>query len=241
MISLHILTLLAATQTCLATELVPLSRTTKTECKPRPTGSGPFLDPDTPHEFWHSPAISRLAQSAPPPRGYTSTFTNLHACSTADTPDAYLGYVPLDGYNTTKCATLCDATERCLGFNIFIERSPTAESGPRCPSRPSTSLIKCSLWASPTALIRENARNAGYMDHEFTVVIAGSNGYVRKGSLGSVGNGFAQGTWRVSENALDSLSSRVSGAAFRNVHSPLRLWLLFLPLWLLLACYDHWE
>lgn len=71
-------------------------------CDSGPTGSGPITTPDTPFEFLKSPAISSLAKSATLPRGYQSTFTNLHASIEGG---SYLGYILLDSYNTTHCAT----------------------------------------------------------------------------------------------------------------------------------------
>jgi hypothetical protein len=63
----------------------------------------------------------------------------------------------------------------CQGFNIYFERSPAIQLGPKCRKSASRTIIKCALWGEPLRI--EGAKNIGYREWDFDVVIAGSNGY----------------------------------------------------------------
>ncbi|KAF2749700.1 hypothetical protein M011DRAFT_393012, partial [Sporormia fimetaria CBS 119925] len=96
-------------------------------CVPQPHGKGPVPTPDTFGHFLNSTNITQLALSAPVPQGYSLLHSNLHAALTG--PD-YMGFTPLDTYNTTRCAFECDNHPGCLTFNVFLERAPLLSIGP---------------------------------------------------------------------------------------------------------------
>ncbi|KAI0020025.1 hypothetical protein F4780DRAFT_770969 [Xylariomycetidae sp. FL0641] len=145
---------------------------TRSPCDLQPPGQGPVITPDTDVAFQNSSDLAVAAEEAQVPFGYQQTFRNLQASNNAY---GYMGYITLDSYDTTFCASHCDATEGCLGFNIFFERDPSIEPHEVCPNPVSTTVIKCTLWGGYVAA--ENAQNAGQWRNEFHVVIAGSNGY----------------------------------------------------------------
>ncbi|PSN74204.1 hypothetical protein BS50DRAFT_605806 [Corynespora cassiicola Philippines] len=151
---------------------------------PKPTGYGPVPTPDTQYEFLNSPEISSLAKEAPTPSGYSLSFQDLHASSSAY---GYLGFISLESYDTNGCASKCNEKEGCQAVNIFVERSPTLNVGPECPNPSSTSVIKCVFWGGPVN--KDNTNNAGYTDNSFVVAIAGSNGY-NKGQAGEQVTGY---------------------------------------------------
>ncbi|EUC49470.1 hypothetical protein COCMIDRAFT_84457 [Bipolaris oryzae ATCC 44560] len=63
----------------------------------------------------------------------------------------------------------------CQGFNTYFERAPAIRLGPECRESTSRTVIKCALWGEPLRI--EGAKNIGYREWDFDVVIAGSNGY----------------------------------------------------------------
>jgi hypothetical protein len=148
-------------------------------CSPLPAGHGPKIQPDVPLIFLQSSEMSNAAQKAPVPAGYRQTFSNL---SSSSNTDEYLGYFKLDSYDPNNCTARCNAKEGCLAVNIYFQRDPTLVVGDECSNPPSTTNIKCSLWGS--AVTGGNTVNRGFKDHDFQVVITGSNGYV-KGSAPS--------------------------------------------------------
>ncbi|KAF2469823.1 uncharacterized protein BDR25DRAFT_39938 [Lindgomyces ingoldianus] len=149
-------------------------------CQPKPTGAGFKVEPDTSYAFLNSPQLASAASFAPTPSNYTQAFRNLHASSSAY---GFLGYIALDSYDTNLCASKCNEQDGCLAINIFFERNPSQEVGPKCPNPPSTTHIKCAFWSGLVTI--ENTNNAGYTDHDFEVVITGSNGY-NKGKMDRV-------------------------------------------------------
>ena len=153
-------------------------------CELRPLGKGPVASPDSVEEFLLSHQLSTSANNAQTPANYTLAFKNLHASTSAS---GFLGYLSMTSYNTTECARRCDATEGCIGINTFFERDPSIDIGPECPNPPSTTNIKCVFWS--TRLNETTAHNAGYTDKEFTIAIAGSNGY-NKNIISSATDGY---------------------------------------------------
>ncbi|KAF2147829.1 hypothetical protein K461DRAFT_207541, partial [Myriangium duriaei CBS 260.36] len=143
-------------------------------CVPQPTGHGPRPQNDTPSAFHAYPAFSLLANNASTPPGYIKTFTDLHAANNAY---GYMGYTLLPSYSPTLCASKCTSIPGCQSFNLYFERNPLLiPNHPTCLSPPSTTNIKCVFWGSPVSA--SNALNTGQYQGNFTIVIAGSTGYV---------------------------------------------------------------
>lgn len=143
-------------------------------CEPQPAGHGPVPSPDSPSAFVALSAFSTAANNAPTPAGYHKTFTDLKASCNSY---GYLGYTALESYDTNACATRCEATQGCAGFNIYFERDPTVDPGNGCPNPPSTTVIKCAFWTGDVSAAL--AVNKGQYRDQFQVVIAGSNGYMK--------------------------------------------------------------
>ena len=143
-------------------------------CDPQPTGSGPVAAIDTAEEFLTYSALSTAATGATTPSGYSNTFQDLHASSSAY---GYMGMTTLSSYDPAQCAAFCDNIDGCLGINIFFERNPTLEPGVGCEDPPSTTVIKCVFWGGYVEAA--NALNEGQYRDQFHVVIAGSNGYMK--------------------------------------------------------------
>lgn len=152
------------------------------DCSAMPKGKGPVPSPDSPYAFLNSEELASAANKAPTPSGYKQSFKNLHASTTAN---GYLGYVALDSYDTTLCASKCDEQESCQAINIFFERNPTLQVGSECPNPPSTTYIKCVFWGD--LVTKDNTNNTGYTNNAFLVVAAGSNGYNNQTAKGVEG------------------------------------------------------
>lgn len=112
--------------------------------------------------------------------------------------NTYLGYETLTSYDTAACASLCDATELCTGFNVYIERDPGWNPDQcSCADPTSTYNFKCSIFAG--GVYAAAATNEGQYRDEYEVVITASNGYM-------VGNTtYAAGTTTTTSN--DSVAS----------------------------------
>ncbi|KAH0382018.1 hypothetical protein KCU92_g6649, partial [Aureobasidium melanogenum] len=134
--------------------------------------------PDTPAEFLAYTGYSDPALNAVTPPGYTNTFTNLQASSSAD---GYGGYTTLDSYDVASCAAQCTSRANCQAFNIYFERAPAAAPS-NCTS---SATIKCVFWSG--AVSASNAQNTGSTQNNFQIVIAGSNGYVASAISPSAG------------------------------------------------------
>jgi hypothetical protein len=156
----------------------PPTKNCTEECAPVPQGLGPVAKCkfDTPGCFLEFPGFVQLARDAPTPQNFTRVFTDLHASMTGSN---YLQYHELDSYDTAKCSWYCDQIAGCQSINIYFERQPTLNLGPKCRTAPHSTVIKCSLWGQ--GLHKTNARNTGATMWDFQVVIAGSNGYNREG------------------------------------------------------------
>jgi hypothetical protein len=87
----------------------------------------------------------------------------------------YLGYKVVESYDPSHCASECDSKSGCLGFNIFVERDPSANPGPDCQDPEAIANIKCSFWGGP--VYPDTATNTGQWREKFEVAIGGSNGY----------------------------------------------------------------
>lgn len=142
-------------------------------CAPQPGAYGPPTTPDTVDAFQKNPTYHQMAQSAKIPSGYTQTFKDLNASVNAN---GYLGYKVLQSYDVAGCASFCEDTDLCTGFNVWIERDPAWEPA-KCSCQNPTSIAnyKCSIWGS--GVDSTAATNVGQGRDNFTVVIVGSNGY----------------------------------------------------------------
>ena len=143
-------------------------------CDPQPTESGPVPSPDTDAAFLAYSVFSSAATGATTPLGYSNTFKDLHASSSAY---GYMGMTTLSSYDTAQCAAYCDAIDGCFGINIYFERNPSLEPGVGCEDPPSTTVIKCVFWGGYVEAA--NALNEGQYHNQFHIVIAGSNGYMK--------------------------------------------------------------
>ncbi|WPH00365.1 Hypothetical protein R9X50_00319200 [Acrodontium crateriforme] len=152
-------------------------------CSPQPDGYGPKVSPDTPDAFESYYQFHAQALGAVTPYGYESVFKDLNG---SVTQNSYLTFYTLHSYNVSQCASLCDNTDLCTAFNIYVERDPSVNPsnndstaptvwGYDCPNPPSITNYKCSLWGSDVSAA--SATNYGEYREQFHVVIAGSNGY----------------------------------------------------------------
>ncbi|KAI6714756.1 hypothetical protein JHW43_002724 [Diplocarpon mali] len=146
---------------------------------PLPPGHTPLLpqvsptrpppSPDTPAAFRASPLFTAAAVSAETPTNFTSVFTTINN-STQQTK--YMGSTLLSTYDAAQCASLCQQTTGCAGFNLYFERDPSKDpNSVRCPNPASVTNIKCVVWGVP--LTAEGATNSGQRRAGFKVVIAG--------------------------------------------------------------------
>jgi hypothetical protein len=116
------------------------------------------------------------------PSGYQQVFKDLNASTSAN---SYLTFSTLKSYDVAGCAELCDNTDLCTAFNIYIERDPglnptkngnsSNSTGEYCPNPTSITNYKCSLWGS--SIDTSSATNFGDYREDFQVVIVASNGY----------------------------------------------------------------
>lgn len=159
-------------------------------CASQPDGYGPKPPQDTVESFLSysvfkvcqfdsltSPSLIRTqaaSVNAPTPVGYSLTFQDFNASSSAN---SYLGLYTLKEYSTYKCQELCDGVDYCSAFNIYFERDPQVNPADACPNPPSFTNVKCTLWGSQ--LGPETATNKGQYRRDFHVVITGSNGIDR--------------------------------------------------------------
>jgi hypothetical protein len=157
-----------------------LTARTNATCSPLAHGAGPVPSPDTSYAFLNAPELSSAAKEAQAPTNYTTSFTNLHAATTAPT---YLGVAELSAYDAAACAKQCDERAGCTAINVYFERTPTLQLGDDCRNPPSSTLVKCTFWGE--AVTEKNAQNTGYTEQGFVVAIAGSNGY-NKGDAAKV-------------------------------------------------------
>ncbi|KAF1942963.1 hypothetical protein EJ02DRAFT_344380 [Clathrospora elynae] len=159
------------------------------DCSPQRPGYGPA--PEGVDNIWHfyeSPAIHSIVKAAQIPSGYIQAF-GLEEASYLGSD--YLGHYELESYDPLNCSMRCDEygqiggqpggqKESCRGINIYFERSPSLHLGPECRDAPSRNVIKCALWGEK--LHAKYAKNRGFSNWDFEVIIAGSNGY-NKGVL----------------------------------------------------------
>ncbi|KAI4717846.1 hypothetical protein E4T48_05951 [Aureobasidium sp. EXF-10727] len=147
-------------------------------CGPEPSGYGPVTTnpKDDAASFLANPVYANAANAATVPDGYVQTFKNLNASSSAY---GYLGFTNLQSYSPQTCATKCNAIKGCMGINIYFERDPKITPDKTvCPNPASLTQIKCVYWGGPVTAA--NTKNYGRSWVSFSVVVAGSNGYVNQ-------------------------------------------------------------
>ncbi|KAG2163358.1 hypothetical protein VTO58DRAFT_110759 [Aureobasidium pullulans] len=147
-------------------------------CGPEPSGYGPVTTnpKDDATSFAANPVYANAANSAAVPSGYVQTFKNLNASSSAY---GYMGFTNLKEYNPQTCATKCNAIKGCMGINIYFERDPkNTPDKTACPNPASLTQIRCVYWGGPVTA--GNTNNYGRKWEQFSVVFAGSNGYVNQ-------------------------------------------------------------
>jgi hypothetical protein len=187
-----------------------------TPCAALLNGSAPIPSLDTADAFTRLGFYNSAANHAKTPKRYIKVFSSVSA-SVSLSPGEYLGYTLLETYDLDRCASICDSTKRCNAFNTLFGKSPSLRPGLSCPHPPSVVYIKCALWAGPFA--NSNATNSGQHRDEFKVVIAGSNGYVRKPSATSISiiRSTLATTLKVSTSATRSPSPSSSTSAIFKV------------------------
>ncbi|KAI5250425.1 hypothetical protein E4T43_00013 [Aureobasidium subglaciale] len=154
-------------------------------CAKQPTGAGPVTSPDTPEAFAANQDLSNAARNAITPNGYGSAFTNLQGATTGSN---FLMQYTLNSYDTLTCASRCDRDNRCVAFNVYVERDPSLDPNPdKCPSPASTTNYKCTTWGVPIS--SEGATNTGQWRASFQILMAGSNGYNKNAAPNAI-NGF---------------------------------------------------
>ncbi|KAK8093436.1 hypothetical protein PG997_000121 [Apiospora hydei] len=145
-------------------------------CAPQPTGYGPVPSPDTADSFLAYPAFSAAASNAPVPSNYAKTFINTQSSSSSY---GYLGFTVLKSYDPEACASQCDTINGCSAINIYFERDPIRNPDDNlCRNPRSTTVIKCVFWGGPVD--EGSDKHLGGWIAQFHVVMAGSNGYVKK-------------------------------------------------------------
>ncbi|EMD66110.1 hypothetical protein COCSADRAFT_137372 [Bipolaris sorokiniana ND90Pr] len=147
------------------------TRGTHGDCEAQPSGYGPIPKYDKMRGFYYSPEIRHAAENAPIPPGYIESFVSANGSFVGS---HYLGHYELKSFDTLE-GTEPGHDQICQGFNTYFERAPAIRLGPECRESTSRTIIKCALWGEPLRI--EGAKNIGYREWEFDVVIAGSNGY----------------------------------------------------------------
>ncbi|KAI4153538.1 MAG: hypothetical protein LQ340_002271 [Diploschistes diacapsis] len=153
-----------------------LVRQANSTCVATQTGTAPPTHPDTPQAFQNNLVYQGLAVAASviPPSGYETTFRN---AAGATQGGGYLGYIYLNAYDPSQCATVCNAIAGCSSINTYVERDPSTTPAAGCLNPPGVANFKCSFWS--TYIDSSNATNYGQFQDQFAVVIAGSDGFVK--------------------------------------------------------------
>ncbi|ENI01868.1 hypothetical protein COCC4DRAFT_147315 [Bipolaris maydis ATCC 48331] len=146
-------------------------RGTHGDCEVQPSGYGPVPKYDNMRGFSYSSEIRHAAENAPIPPGYIESFVSANGSFVGS---HYLGHYELKSFDTLE-GTESGHDQICQGFNTYFERAPAIRLGPGCRESASRTIIKCALWGESLRI--EGAKNIGYREWDFDVVIAGSNGY----------------------------------------------------------------
>ncbi|KAH0365382.1 ubiquitin carboxyl-terminal hydrolase, partial [Aureobasidium melanogenum] len=142
-------------------------------CAKQPKGAGPVISPDTVDAFMANTDLSNAALNAITPDGYSRAFLNLQGATAGSN---FLMLYTLTSYDTLTCQSKCDQDDRCVAFNVYVERDPSLDpNAQKCPNPPSTVNYKCTTFGVPIS--QEGATNTGQWRDSFQVVMTGSNGY----------------------------------------------------------------
>ncbi|KAK8191597.1 hypothetical protein IWZ00DRAFT_285769 [Phyllosticta capitalensis] len=142
------------------------------------TGKGPVVT-SSPSAWINDPALTSAATNAPVPTGYVQAdgFQNLKGSLQMM---GYLTVKSLDTYDTQACANYCDNEPLCMGFDIYYERDPAANTTCSPGKNPdSITFIGCTLYGFHVNA--SLATNTGQWRDNFQVVITASNGYNKVG------------------------------------------------------------
>jgi hypothetical protein len=149
-------------------------------------------------------AFAKNAIAAVTPAGYVRAYQNLH--TTYDEPSQFVRYMQMDTYDVQQCKCLShlpcsshipwQSSARVTASNLLsvmltatrrqrlqqprqVQRlHRLLRAPPHHGARPiSTTQIKCDLWAG--TILPTMPLNTGQMRHDFNVVMAGSNAYVK--------------------------------------------------------------
>jgi hypothetical protein len=119
---------------------------TSTACQIQFISTNPWGIPlSSVSDFTGSSIISSQAKDAATPKGYQNVFKNSQA-AIAVSENTFVGIADLLDYDTSECASLCDGTSGCVGFNTYFERDPSREPGQNCQNPTAGVNVKCSLW-----------------------------------------------------------------------------------------------
>jgi hypothetical protein len=147
-------------------------------CGAQPAGNGPAPYKTTAVAFQKFGTFSTLSTTATAPPGFLRSFHNQLAATSGT---GYMGLYTLSSYSASDCGDLCTSSQGCQGFNVFFERDPSLNPAPSCANPAPTTSIKCTLWSQPPT--SANVTNSGEVRQQFQVVIAGSSGYAKLGSV----------------------------------------------------------
>ncbi|KAK8160714.1 hypothetical protein IWX90DRAFT_275744 [Phyllosticta citrichinensis] len=142
------------------------------------TGKGPVVASTVISDWVKDPILTAAATDAPTPTGYTQAFSNLPGSLQMM---GYLTVKSLDSYDTVKCADYCNNDPLCMGFDVYYERDPGANTTCSLPDKnpPSITFIGCTLYGFHVN--GSLATNTGQWRDNFQVAITASNGYNKIG------------------------------------------------------------
>ncbi|KAH7055929.1 hypothetical protein B0J12DRAFT_596814 [Macrophomina phaseolina] len=138
--------------------------------------------------------------------GYTNKFTSKKGATTGS---GYLIYEILDknydpstahqnkdgfrGYDVNYCANKCTNNPTCMGFNIYVERTPTTTPTNDNKNPASVAIVKCVLWGMPvdvSAATNDGQFSGSPNSDWFHTVITASNGFSKNNFVPKSVDGF---------------------------------------------------
>ncbi|KAF4549262.1 GLEYA domain-containing protein 2 [Elsinoe fawcettii] len=139
--------------------------------------------PNTPAQFVQDTSLINTAASKwLPPAGYWTSFIGLMAQTELTRTGKYIMYYQVPSYDPALCAVACDPRDECLGFNMYVSRSPqwepeysNATNPKQCTNPVAYAEISCGLYFE--WIYAGNTTNAGQWRSNFAVLTLGNNGY----------------------------------------------------------------
>ncbi|KAK7535134.1 uncharacterized protein J3D65DRAFT_669243 [Phyllosticta citribraziliensis] len=171
-------------------------------CRPLPsTGNLPRPAANDPGAFVNFPLYSEISQSNAKVPGYKAAFINRK--SRTDSSRHLLRTLALQRYDPLTCAIMCSKVRECKGFNVFIQRDPSAELSPSCRNPPHQASAHCALFnVGVSSLGRGVAGNFVGLER-FQRVYTASNGYDQLPSYANwTGPAAAPGVYRPTSDTL---------------------------------------